>query len=181
MKFIVYPILLLLTLPCITRAQDGLGIADLRVCLMHSDDLMQESIMGKKIIADLEKMSKALELEIKKSQEELLKAIDDLQKKAKTMPAKALEKAQEHLVFLQQTVEAKIEEANKKMTVAYKAAQDKFNAKAKAAIAACIKKHEPDILLDVTHEPVNYLSKRAQDLLVTTPDITQEVIDIIDK
>jgi len=181
MKYMMYTSLFLLTLPCITRAQDGLGIADLRVCLMHSDELMQESTMGKKIIADLETMGKALELDIKKSQEELLKAVDDLQKKAKTMPAKALEKAQEQLIFLQQTVEAKIEEANKKMTVAYKAAQDKFNTKAKAAIAACIKTYEPDILLDITHEPISYISKRAQDLLVTTPDITQEVIDIIDK
>jgi len=171
-------------LVCLTAAYSFCAqneLSNLRVCIINSDELMHESTTGKKIVANLEKMGNTLQQEIRKSQEELINMVEELQKKANTMSAKALEKAQEKLEFLQKTLEAKVEEANKKMAQAYKTAQETFNGKAKTAITACIERHGIDILLDIAHDPVHYVSKRAQLLLVTTPDITQEVITILDK
>jgi len=58
MNYRVYISLLLVTSPYVTHAQDELTMADLRVCIFKSDDLMQESALGKKIIAELEKIPK---------------------------------------------------------------------------------------------------------------------------
>ena len=179
MKYTVCISVLLLTVVCGIHPQDEASLVDLRVSVINTDDLMQESAMGQKMIADLEKIRSGLEREINKSQEELLKAVETLQKKANTLSVKALEKAQEQLLFLQQTLEAKVEEANKKMAQANKAAQDTFIMRAQSAIADCIAAHDLDVLLDTAHNPIAHLSDRAQKLLAA-PDITQEVIHLID-
>jgi Skp family chaperone for outer membrane proteins len=181
MKYMMYAGVVLLATAFVVRADNELGMADLRVCLINTNDIMQESATGKKIIADLEKMRDALTREVKKSEDEFLRAVEALQKKASTMSQAALEKAQEELVLLQKTLEAKVEEANKKLAKAHNAAQEKFNGQARAAIASCVQKRNIDLLLDSAHDPVVHISDRAQQLLVTTYDITQEVIEILDK
>jgi len=163
------------------HADNELGMADLRVCLINTNDIMQDSATGKKIIADLEKMRDSLTREVKKSEEEFLKAVESVQKKASTMSQGELEKAQEQLTFLQKTLEAKVEEANKKLAKAHNTAQEKFNGRARAAIASCVQKRNIDLLLDSAHDPVVHISERARQLLVTTYDITQEIIETLDK
>lgn len=181
MKYMMCVSAALCAMVSVLHANNELGMADLRVCLINTVDIMQESATGKKIIADLEKMRDALTREVKKSEDAFLKAVEVVQKQASTMSQTELEKAQEHLVSLQKTLEAKVEEANKKLAKAHNTAQEKFNGHARAAIDSCVKRRNLDLLLDISHDPVVHISERARELLVTTHDVTQEVIEILDK